>query len=288
MFRKNILAIMIFAFSLFVAIFISTNSFRRYIYRAADFLYNDPRAVKLLKVISITPYQNLVKPDYTRSEYITVLYQMMSDINNTLNELDLEYWIDSGTLLGAVRHGGIIPWDDDLDLAINITSDDKFKQCAIPVLLKLNYKISKLDRYYKISAPSDSIKLNINELPPTCDIFLVREENGRLIIKGWDASIRVEDWKPLKLYKLGPLHVWGNNNPIPNLDELYGKNWSKLANRGSDHTTVDHANSSGVPFFLRNNDYKPAMPDEALSDNLTIIRKFATEIPMSCRQPIKH
>ena len=44
-----------------------------------------------------------------------VLIKTVADI---LGKHGLAYWIESGTLLGAVRHGGFIPWDDDADLGM--------------------------------------------------------------------------------------------------------------------------------------------------------------------------
>ena len=41
------------------------------------------------------------------------LYQKFSEICNKHN---LRYWVAFGTLLGAIRHNGFIPWDDDLDV----------------------------------------------------------------------------------------------------------------------------------------------------------------------------
>lgn len=50
---------------------------------------------------------------------IQLLYiELLRFIDNVCTKYDIDYWIDYGTLLGAVRHDGFIPWDDDVDISI--------------------------------------------------------------------------------------------------------------------------------------------------------------------------
>lgn len=56
-----------------------------------------------------------------------ILY-IMKFIDKLCRENDIEYYIMGGTALGAVRHGGFIPWDDDLDIFMTPKNYDRFKK----------------------------------------------------------------------------------------------------------------------------------------------------------------
>lgn len=59
--------------------------------------------------------------------------------------LNVEYWLDYGSLLGAVRHGGTVPWDDDLDVSITEKDIKNLKDNIHNVLNEIYDFISVVD-----------------------------------------------------------------------------------------------------------------------------------------------
>lgn len=62
--------------------------------------------------------------DRVHAEILTI----MDEVHRICVENKLKYYLIGGTLLGAVRHGGFIPWDDDLDITMPWDDFIKFKE----------------------------------------------------------------------------------------------------------------------------------------------------------------
>lgn len=56
------------------------------------------------------------------------ILDIMKYIDKICRDNDIVYYIMGGTALGAIRHGGFIPWDDDLDIFMTPDQYAKFKQ----------------------------------------------------------------------------------------------------------------------------------------------------------------
>jgi len=57
------------------------------------------------------PHGLVLKIQLLESYMLKCLYEIC-------NEIGIKFWLRGGTLLGAARHGGFVPWDDDVDLGI--------------------------------------------------------------------------------------------------------------------------------------------------------------------------
>ena len=55
-------------------------------------------------------------------------YNILVQAVNFFNEHEIEYCLCAGTVLGAVRHNGFIPWDDDIDIYLPREDYDRFKE----------------------------------------------------------------------------------------------------------------------------------------------------------------
>ena len=76
---------------------------------------------------------------------------ILKDVAAFCGEKNIRYCITSGTLLGAVRHDGFIPWDDDIDISMPRADYEKFLACADDFIDGYEIVSTKLNNKYPIA-----------------------------------------------------------------------------------------------------------------------------------------
>lgn len=103
------------------------------------------------------------------------LIEALRHIHEICQLNNIQFWIDSGTLLGAKRNGKFIPWDEDIDICMTRDNYDKFLEIANIYLDKEKYflQTTKTDQYYDYQPVPCKLRLN-----NTCIDWT--DQNGKL------------------------------------------------------------------------------------------------------------
>ena len=155
------------------------------------------------------------------------LYKLLAILKQVCEDNGLRFWITGGTLLGAVRHRSIIPWDDDADV----------------IMLEPDFEIiSKLDlrpygvKIHHFSNGFHRLKLlNGRQGGAFVDIFAGVESGDMYVLKGkWRFAFPNERHDKPSLHtcnpiRLGKLTLCSPKNPTEYLQRTYGENWKTPA-----------------------------------------------------------
>lgn len=152
------------------------------------------------------------------SDLKKIEYEMLTDISIFCEARNIQYFLACGTALGAVRHNGFIPWDDDVDIALPRPDYEKF----VNTYKSDKYEVidSRFDKAYpyafaKVSDKSTTLIENLAKPFPMgvyIDVFPIdgmpedeKERERHLQRIDWD--MRLLSWKRIsKTRKVGPIH----------------------------------------------------------------------------------
>lgn len=129
------------------------------------------------------------------------LTNMMFELHTFLEEQQIEYFLWAGTMLGAVRHKGFIPWDDDLD--IGMTRENFRKLLAVADKLPEPYKL----RFPGLKGTNSNYPYLYAKLEDTSTLLIEEDIKHLQVQSGMYIDIFVFDGFPENKI-LGKLHTF--------------------------------------------------------------------------------
>ena len=122
----------------------------------------------------------------SREESRKVMLDILDEVSSFCDNHDITYYLSSGTLLGAIRHKGFIPWDDDIDIEMPRPDYERF----VPLYRK--------EGKYKVCCPLDkeSFFFHTKVYNPNTIKYEAGVDYNRFNPLGIDIDIFVIDGQP--------------------------------------------------------------------------------------------
>jgi hypothetical protein len=205
----------------------------------------------------------------------------MKFIHDTLVNNDIPYFICGGTLLGAVRHQGIIPHDDDGDICIFRKDVPKLRRLISYFDDKgyiLEEGMEDNGRPKACTKSKDSCTWFISGKNPDslgCDVFIMEQDGNKINYADpyWKTAdnggkrcyFDINHIFPLVPYRYGNFYLYGPRNAMLHLNTCYGPDWNSMGQTLYDHRTGEW--TKGVKRELSSTDFLTLRPPTSTLDN---------------------
>jgi len=206
---------------------------------------------------------------YTDPVTVRRVYSLARRLHSVLSKIELVYWTSGGTTLGIVRHGGLIPWDDDVDICILIEdvpkllkSVSEFEDCGLTLQEAQTYS-------FKIFDPRDSDAVQNSHYThryPFCDVFVMQKVKDEYTLcdkigrNTWPNEKYLQHQiDHIEPRKFGNFYLQCPGDPQLYLSNTYGDNWDR---KGATHF-FNHANAGyfrSEYFDMDQDMFMPAVP----------------------------
>jgi histidinol-phosphate aminotransferase len=183
-----------------------------------------------------------IQSAFTPKKLIAAIRALLSATLDLLREKKVEAWLDAGTLLGAVRHGGLLPWDDDGDVGYLVPAGgDPLADAGVRDAFRargITLQRNRTDAYWQVGTQEPGARLS----PAHIDLFPYRWDPEAGFYLNADPRFRYEaaadnanaDCNPRygkdELFPLASLPFYGEERPVPArygavLDRALGVGW---------------------------------------------------------------
>ncbi len=208
-----------------------------------------------------THYQTLLGKSLPPDEVKQTLLRLLLELDRIFQAHSIPYWLDWGTLLGAYRHQGFIPWDDDLDIAVRHADHERIYQLRhefpAPLRVVLVSQIWSIDKLIPCLERLWPCQTFLRLLDPATNLYVDIFEvghiaPGKLQMLPLSRMHVPKDYqrKPLvideaQIFPLRQLSFEGRPFPAPNQSEAY------LRRLYGDDLSPDHVRDPATGKYIK-------------------------------------